>query len=933
MPSMDPYFEWMGISAEEQPPDHYRLLALPVFEENPKAIQAAARRSLQRIEAHRPDHAPLCDRLKKEIQAAQKCLLDPDRKADYDRTLQARMMSRLRAAKPGNKPRLAAKRKKPSDEPKDVKKQQGRSKDPAPVGPSDDPPSDMIDDVLFVPLEGVDRPTNQPPSRKAKRGTEDSDPNLYDDTMPVFKELEDFNPLAESDDVSSLLDSLFAGASEGTLSDDAEAISGGLLSAGPWKESDNGASDPLLALLPVSSGYDLLPLEDEPKTSVTAQLSTPDANALPTPQPAAKSGGRHKIAAAGSNDERHTTSTAAAETPAPNGEAGKSALPTRRVWIKAALLGGGIAVALGLLGASFLWRASLRTSETSIAANPRPRPRPQEPSDATPHPPESAAKSPESEKRQPARPSALPEAKPVHEADMPMLVQDQEQAVSVGDAWWMLGQQRRGRERDYLLLRACYWYTQSQSNRSNDVAKSNRSDRLAIAGAIADPRADVDGGPWGAALQWPVVLKESLYDRAAIGKFNCFPGLGSSEIRADDGQGLRVAGGQSATTLWLKSPLAACYELSLRFTLSNQGTLALWSAGPGQGNSTQLGYCLLVGDTRVDMLRKGALVSSVRIRPHLERGVEHQATVLRDGNRFLVWVDQTLMLCYEDPFPLGPPLHGRLGVGAVGGQPETGVRLANLVLRHPSLSETDRRLAVVRLSPYPTAPPSPNREILFESPAGDTVGEGWFHSQPDFSLPVSRDKLLLSGPNGTPLVLRRTPIEGDFAFEVTFLYQEPRLPRATWTNDRSHQDNYLQFGGEALNLHLLAYFEPQFPASAKFESFTPDVAAGWEVGLPDGDGNNTITWASGQQRRVVAQMPYYAPIPGQEYVARLERRGDRIRVFLNGSLLLEARQRVAHNPSPVPAFVGFRQIFGGSIVRRAAAWRIDRDSSTAISPR
>jgi hypothetical protein len=341
-----------------------------------------------------------------------------------------------------------------------------------------------------------------------------------------------------------------------------------------------------------------------------------------------------------------------------------------------------------------------------------------------------------------------------------------------------------------------------------------------------------------------------------------------------------------------------------------------------------LGYCLLVGDTRADLLRKGAVVSSVRFRPHLERSGEHQATVLRDGNRFLVWIDRALTICYEDLSPLGPPLHGRLGVGAVGGQRDAGVRLSNVVLRRPSLSEEDRRcLAVVRLSPNPTQPPSPNRESLFDLPAGETVGEGWYQSQPDFSLAIRRDRLLMSGPSGTPLVLRRQSLVGSFAFEVTFLYQEPRFPRSAWTKDRSHQDNYLKMGGEALNLHLLAYFEPQLPNPSRFESFTPDVAAGWEVALPNGDGDNTISWAAGQQREIFARTPYYAPAPNQAYVARLERHNDTIRVFLNGSLLLQARQPTSVGQSPSPAFVGFRQLFGGSIVHRVAAWRIDGDTA------
>ena len=32
--SFDPYYQWLGIPPKDQPPDHYRLLALERFEPN-----------------------------------------------------------------------------------------------------------------------------------------------------------------------------------------------------------------------------------------------------------------------------------------------------------------------------------------------------------------------------------------------------------------------------------------------------------------------------------------------------------------------------------------------------------------------------------------------------------------------------------------------------------------------------------------------------------------------------------------------------------------------------------------------------------------------------------------------------------------------------------------------------------------------------------
>jgi len=42
MAHFDPYHKWLGIPPDEQPPDHYRLLAVRRFEDDPDVIAAAA---------------------------------------------------------------------------------------------------------------------------------------------------------------------------------------------------------------------------------------------------------------------------------------------------------------------------------------------------------------------------------------------------------------------------------------------------------------------------------------------------------------------------------------------------------------------------------------------------------------------------------------------------------------------------------------------------------------------------------------------------------------------------------------------------------------------------------------------------------------------------------------------------------------------------
>ena len=43
---MDPYHVWLGIPPEEQPPNHYRLLGIAMFESQPDVIATAADRQM-----------------------------------------------------------------------------------------------------------------------------------------------------------------------------------------------------------------------------------------------------------------------------------------------------------------------------------------------------------------------------------------------------------------------------------------------------------------------------------------------------------------------------------------------------------------------------------------------------------------------------------------------------------------------------------------------------------------------------------------------------------------------------------------------------------------------------------------------------------------------------------------------------------------------
>lgn len=85
------YQAWLGIPPEECDggrPHHYQLLGLRVFEKNPHAIDAAARRMIATLTAFATGpHQSLAEQLILEAAAAAACLRDPAQKAQYDRAL------------------------------------------------------------------------------------------------------------------------------------------------------------------------------------------------------------------------------------------------------------------------------------------------------------------------------------------------------------------------------------------------------------------------------------------------------------------------------------------------------------------------------------------------------------------------------------------------------------------------------------------------------------------------------------------------------------------------------------------------------------------------------------------------------------------------------------------------------------------------------
>jgi len=93
--SLDPYYQWLGIPPGEQPPSAYRLLGLRSLESDPEVIQNAADRQMLHLRTYQlGQHVALAERLLNEVAAARLTLLNPEKKAEYDRRLSEELQPR-----------------------------------------------------------------------------------------------------------------------------------------------------------------------------------------------------------------------------------------------------------------------------------------------------------------------------------------------------------------------------------------------------------------------------------------------------------------------------------------------------------------------------------------------------------------------------------------------------------------------------------------------------------------------------------------------------------------------------------------------------------------------------------------------------------------------------------------------------------------------
>jgi pSer/pThr/pTyr-binding forkhead associated (FHA) protein len=89
---LDVYHVWLGIPPEDQPPHHYRLLGIPLWESDPQVIAVAAQRQIAHVKTFViGPHSERSQEILNQLARAKVCLLNSTRKAKYDAELRAKL--------------------------------------------------------------------------------------------------------------------------------------------------------------------------------------------------------------------------------------------------------------------------------------------------------------------------------------------------------------------------------------------------------------------------------------------------------------------------------------------------------------------------------------------------------------------------------------------------------------------------------------------------------------------------------------------------------------------------------------------------------------------------------------------------------------------------------------------------------------------------
>lgn len=90
--AFDPYLNWLGIRDPGRPPNYYRLLGVEPFEDDPAVLTHAADRQMAHVRKFQTGkHSAESQRLLNELATAKICLLNAEKKVQYDARLRAEL--------------------------------------------------------------------------------------------------------------------------------------------------------------------------------------------------------------------------------------------------------------------------------------------------------------------------------------------------------------------------------------------------------------------------------------------------------------------------------------------------------------------------------------------------------------------------------------------------------------------------------------------------------------------------------------------------------------------------------------------------------------------------------------------------------------------------------------------------------------------------
>ena len=90
--AFDAYYKWLAIPPSEQPPNHYRLLGVALFESDADVLASAADKQMAHIRSFQTgQHSALSQKILNEIAAARICLLSAAKKVAYDEWLRGQI--------------------------------------------------------------------------------------------------------------------------------------------------------------------------------------------------------------------------------------------------------------------------------------------------------------------------------------------------------------------------------------------------------------------------------------------------------------------------------------------------------------------------------------------------------------------------------------------------------------------------------------------------------------------------------------------------------------------------------------------------------------------------------------------------------------------------------------------------------------------------